>query len=47
MIELKTYEFASVLPLWECFWDNEPSVVMAGKLGLIALPDYPVYFWEE
>lgn len=35
------------LPNWECFWDNEPSVALAGKLGFVALPDYPVYLWEE
>lgn len=34
-------------PNWECFWDNEPSSALAGKLGFIPLPDYPVYFWEE
>jgi RimJ/RimL family protein N-acetyltransferase len=34
-------------PNWECFWDNEPSSALAGKLGFTALQDYPVYFWEE
>jgi GNAT superfamily N-acetyltransferase len=34
-------------PNWECFWDNDPSTAMAGKLGFVAKPDYPVYFWEE
>jgi GNAT superfamily N-acetyltransferase len=35
------------LPNWECFWENEPSTRLAGKLGFTALPDYAVYFWEE
>jgi GNAT superfamily N-acetyltransferase len=35
------------LPNWECFWENEPSAGLAGKLGFTAQPDYPVYFWEE
>lgn len=34
-------------PNWECFWDNEPSNTLAGKLGFKPLPDYPVYYWEE
>jgi GNAT superfamily N-acetyltransferase len=34
-------------PNWECFWDNEASTQLAGKLGFSALPDYPVYYWEE
>jgi GNAT superfamily N-acetyltransferase len=34
-------------PNWECFWDNDPSTALASKLGFNALPDYPVYFWEE
>jgi RimJ/RimL family protein N-acetyltransferase len=34
-------------PNWECFWDNEPSTALAGKLGFVPLPDYRVYFWEE
>jgi RimJ/RimL family protein N-acetyltransferase len=34
-------------PNWECFWDNEPSVALAVKLGFISLPDYAVHFWEE
>lgn len=34
-------------PTWECFWDNAASTALAGKLGFCALPDYPVYFWEE
>jgi RimJ/RimL family protein N-acetyltransferase len=34
-------------PNWECFWDNESSTALAGKLGFSAKPDYPVYFWEE
>ncbi len=35
------------LPNWECFWDNEPSVNLAKKLGLIAQKEYPVFYWEE
>lgn len=34
-------------PNWECFWDNEPSAALANRLGFSALPDYPVYYWEE
>lgn len=35
------------LPNWECFWDNEPSVNLAKKLGFITLDEYPVFYWEE
>ena len=34
-------------PNWECFWDNELSASLANHLGFFALPDYPVFFWEE
>jgi len=34
-------------PNWECFWDNVPSSTLAARLGFIAGPDYPVYYWEE
>jgi GNAT superfamily N-acetyltransferase len=34
-------------PNWECFWENEASTALAGKLSFSALPDYPVYYWEE
>jgi RimJ/RimL family protein N-acetyltransferase len=34
-------------PNWECFWKNEPSSALAGKLGFTALQDYPVYFCED
>lgn len=34
-------------PNWECFWDNEPSTMLAKKLGFNPLEDYPVYYWEE
>ncbi len=34
-------------PNWECFWDDQPSVALAGKLGFCALPDFPVYYWQE
>ncbi len=36
-----------LLPNWECFWDNEASDALAARLGFSALPDYPVYYWEE
>jgi RimJ/RimL family protein N-acetyltransferase len=35
------------IPNWECFWENEPSVNLAKKLGFVALNDYPVFYWEE
>ncbi len=34
-------------PNYECFWDNQPSISLAGKLGFTPRPDYPVYYWEE
>lgn len=34
-------------PNWECFWDNDPSSLLAAHLGFGVLPDYPVYYWEE
>jgi RimJ/RimL family protein N-acetyltransferase len=34
-------------PNWECFWDNEASSALAGKLGFSPRSDYPVYYWEE
>ena len=34
-------------PNWECFWENEASTKLAGRLGFSAEPDYPVFFWEE
>lgn len=34
-------------PNWECFWENEASTQLAGRLGFSAEPDYPVFFWEE
>lgn len=34
-------------PNWECFWDNKSSSALATRLGFTALPDYPVYYWEE
>lgn len=34
-------------PNWECFWENDASTKLAGRLGFSAEPDYPVYFWEE
>lgn len=30
-------------PNWECFWDNEPSVALAQKLGFEMRFDHPVY----
>ena len=35
------------LPNWECFWDNQPSLNLAKKLGFIAQDEYPVFYWEE
>ncbi len=37
----------SLQPNWECFWENEPSIALAGKLGFKAESDYPVWYWEE
>ena len=34
-------------PNWECFWENEASTALAGKLGFSPRSDYPVYYWEE
>jgi RimJ/RimL family protein N-acetyltransferase len=34
-------------PNWECFWENEPSVKLAQKLGFVMVEDYPVWYWEE
>ncbi|RPH61055.1 MAG: GNAT family N-acetyltransferase, partial [Chloroflexi bacterium] len=34
-------------PNWECFWENEASTALAGKLAFSAEPDYPVYYWDE
>lgn len=34
-------------PNWECFWENEASTALAGKLAFSAESDYPVWFWEE
>ncbi|MFZ6026207.1 MAG: GNAT family N-acetyltransferase [Chloroflexota bacterium] len=34
-------------PNWECWWENEPSVKLAEKLGYTMLQDYPVWYWEE
>lgn len=34
-------------PNWECFWENDASTMLAGKLGFSAKPDYPVWFWEQ
>lgn len=33
-------------PNWECFWENTASNALANKLGFVAEPDYPVYYWE-
>ena len=35
------------IPNWECFWDNEPSLNMADKLGFVSQDAYPVFYWEE
>jgi RimJ/RimL family protein N-acetyltransferase len=34
-------------PNWECWWDNQPSIALGGRLGFDALEEYPVYYWEE
>lgn len=34
-------------PNWECFWENDASNALAGKLCFTPEPDYPVWFWEE
>jgi hypothetical protein len=34
-------------PNWECWWENEPSVKLAERLGYIMVQDYPVCYWEE
>jgi RimJ/RimL family protein N-acetyltransferase len=33
-------------PNWECWWDNEPSVSLAKKLGFEPLNDHPVFLVE-
>ena len=33
-------------PHWECFWDNEPSIGLAKKLGFEQAGDVPIYYWE-
>lgn len=34
-------------PNWECWWDNQPSIALGGRMGFEPLEDYPVYYWEE
>ena len=34
-------------PNWECFWDNQPSMKLAEKIGYTMPQDYPVSYWEE
>ncbi|MBN1934015.1 MAG: GNAT family N-acetyltransferase [Anaerolineae bacterium] len=34
-------------PNWECFWDNEPSVALAQKLGFVMQFDHPIYVVVE
>jgi len=34
-------------PNWECWWENEPSMKLAQKLGYTMSRDYPVWYWEE
>ena len=33
-------------PNWECWWDNEPSVALAQKLGFEPVKDHPVFLVE-
>jgi RimJ/RimL family protein N-acetyltransferase len=33
-------------PNWECWWDNEPSVALAQKLGFDPIDDHPVFLVE-
>ncbi len=33
-------------PHWECFWDNEPSIALAVKLGFEVENDSPIFYWE-
>lgn len=33
-------------PNWECWWDNEPSVTLAQKLGFEAISNHPVFLVE-
>jgi hypothetical protein len=35
-----------LLPHWECFWDNEPSIALANRLGFEKTADVPIYYWE-
>ncbi len=34
-------------PNWECWWDNQPSIALGGRMGFDPMEDYPVYYWEE
>jgi RimJ/RimL family protein N-acetyltransferase len=33
-------------PNWECWWENEPSVTLAQKLGFEPIRDHPVFLVE-
>lgn len=35
------------IPNWECFWDHEPPLNLADKLGFVSQDAYPVFYWEE
>lgn len=35
------------IPNWECFWNNDPSLNLAKKLGFIAQEEYPAFYWED
>jgi RimJ/RimL family protein N-acetyltransferase len=35
-----------IRPNWECWWDNEPSVSLAQKLGFEPVKDHPVFLVE-
>lgn len=37
---------AGLVPHWECFWDNVPSIGLAEKLGFRAVGDIPIYYWK-
>jgi RimJ/RimL family protein N-acetyltransferase len=34
------------IPHWECFWDNEPSISLATKLGFEIKDEMPIYYWQ-
>jgi RimJ/RimL family protein N-acetyltransferase len=34
------------IPHWECFWDNQPSIGLAHKLGFKSTGENPIYYWR-